>query len=204
MATRMTTRELLDQHGQTYAHQAGITLRDTPAPLFQLLVLTQLSSTRISADIAADAARELFTQGWRTPERLRASTWQQRVDALGRAGYRRYDESTADRLDELATRVQVELKGDLRRLRPSGPLSTRDLQGQLQGFPRIGPVGAGVFCREVQAVWPGLRPFFDQRARRAAKKLGWSDDPRRLADRVAPEDVATLAAALVRYSLSAR
>lgn len=91
MATRMTTRELLDQHGQAYAHQAGITLRDTPAPLFQLLVLTQLSSTRISADIAADAARELFTQGWRTPERLRASTWQQRVDALGRAGCRRYD-----------------------------------------------------------------------------------------------------------------
>lgn len=204
MAPPMTTRVLMDEYGQTYAAQAGITLRDTPAPLFQLLVLTQLSAIRISADIAADAARELFRQGWRTPERLRASTWQQRVDALGRAGYRRYDESTADRLDQLAAQVQADVKGDLRRLRPDGPDPARDLQEQIRGFPRIGPVGAGVFCREVQAVWPELRPFFDPRARAAATSLGWSDDPRRLAERVPPEDVATLAAALVRYSLSTR
>ena len=59
-----------------------------------------LSSTRISTDIAVAAARQLSAAGWRTPHRLLDSTWQQRVDALGRAHYRRYDESTATKLEE--------------------------------------------------------------------------------------------------------
>src|SRR6266540_6951087 len=100
MTERDRIQELLREHGTTYAEEAGITLRDKPAPLFQLLVLTLLASHRISAGIAGDAARELFAAGWRTPERMRRSTWQQRVDALGRAHFRRYDESTATRLDE--------------------------------------------------------------------------------------------------------
>ena len=63
--------ELLAEHGRTYADQAGITLRDKPAPLFQLLVLATLSSAPISADVAATPAHELFRAGWRTPERMR-------------------------------------------------------------------------------------------------------------------------------------
>ena len=47
-------RELLQQHGRTYADAA---------------------------------ARESFSAGWRTPERMRAATWQQRVDALGWASW---------------------------------------------------------------------------------------------------------------------
>ena len=35
-------RRLLAEHGTTFAEQAGITLRDKPAPLFQLLVLATL------------------------------------------------------------------------------------------------------------------------------------------------------------------
>ena len=55
--------DLLERHGQTYAEAAGITLRDEPSPLYQLLVLTMLSSTRIDAEIAVAAARELFAAG---------------------------------------------------------------------------------------------------------------------------------------------
>lgn len=201
---RMSTEDLLAEHGRTFADQAGITLRDTPAPLFQLLVLTQLSSIRISAEIAVAAARELFEAGWRTPERLLASSWQERVDALGRAGYRRYDESTAGRLAELADVVRTELGGDPRRLRPEHRTDVDRLERRLRDLPRIGPVGAGLFCRQVQAVWPQVRPYFDDRARAAARRLGWSDDQRRLAARVEDDDLATLAAALVRYSLTTR
>src|SRR3546814_16202363 len=57
--------------------EAGVTLRDEPSPLYQLLVLTTLSATRISAEIAVAAARELFAAGWRTPEKMREATWQQ-------------------------------------------------------------------------------------------------------------------------------
>ncbi|TCO59488.1 hypothetical protein [Actinocrispum wychmicini] len=77
---------------RTYAEEAGIHLRDKPSPLYQRLVLSMLLSTRICAGIAVATARELFAAGWYTPRRMADSTWQQRVDALGRGGYARYDE----------------------------------------------------------------------------------------------------------------
>ncbi|HEU4513029.1 MAG TPA: endonuclease, partial [Nocardioidaceae bacterium] len=178
--------------------EAGIDLDDEPAALFQLLVLTQLFSTRISADIAVAAARELFEAGWRTPQKMLESTWQQRVDALGRAGYRRYDFSTSTKLEELSRKVMNEYGGDLRHLRPSGPDAAQELAKTIESFPRIGPTGARIFCREVQDVWPEVRPYFDDRALKAARRLGLPTDPDRLA-RLAPKgQVAVLASALVR------
>lgn len=206
MAQRDTVRDLLDRHGTTYAEAAGITLRNKPSPLYQLLVLATLSATRISADVAVSAARELFTAGWRTPAAMRDATWQQRVDALGRGGYRRYDESTATALEEGATLLLESHAGDLRRIRPAdrqgGALDR--LVESVSSFPRIGPVGARIFVREVQDVWPEVRPYFDDRALRSAERLGLPTDPATLAD-LAPEGrVTDLAAALVRADLEGR
>jgi len=104
MASRRESviEELLDRYGETYAKQAGIRLADKPSPLYQLLVLATLLSARISADVAVAAARELFAAGYRTPHRMRKASWQDRVDALGRDHYRRYDERTATMLGEAA------------------------------------------------------------------------------------------------------
>ncbi len=195
-----TVRRLLDDGGRTFAEESGITLRDEPAPLFQLLVLSLLASTRISADIAAATARELWAAGWRTPQHFLDSTWQERVDALGRGGYRRYDESTASRLSEMAERVLDEHGGDLRALRPESHEEVEDLRDALTVFTGIGLVGADIFCREVQAVWPAVAPFFDARSLEVARSLHLADDPERLAS-LAPEGrVAELAAALVRVA----
>lgn len=79
-----TARALLETRGTTYAEQAGITLADKPSPLYRLLVLATLLSTRIDAGIAVAAARELSAAGFRTPQQMLEATWQQRVDALGR------------------------------------------------------------------------------------------------------------------------
>ena len=197
----MSIDELLDRYGTTYAHEAGITVRDKPAPLYQLLVLTTLLSVRISATIAVAAARELFHAGWRTPKAMAASTWQQRVDALGRAHYVRYDESTATALGDGAQRALDVLHGDLRRLRPESRSDLKRLRAGLTEFRRIGDTGADIFCREAQVVWPELRPFFDRRALATAKKLGLPTDADELADSVAPDDIGRLAAALVRAGL---
>lgn len=188
-----TVRQLLDRFGTTYAHEAGITLRDKPSPLYQLLVLATLLSARIRADIALSAARELFAAGLRTPHRMLDATWQERVDALGRGGYVRYDESTATRLGEGAQLLLDSYRGDLRRMRSP--------HREIQKFPGIADVGADIFCREVQAVWPRLRPFFDQRALAAARQYGLPADPNGLAELVKPDQVASLAAALVRSTL---
>ncbi|MFI6284172.1 endonuclease [Streptomyces sp. NPDC051018] len=202
MAERTTVRRLMEEYGRTHAGEAGIRLRNTPAPLYQLLTLCVLFSIRIKADIAVAAARELFGAGMRTPRAMADSSWQDRVDALGRAHYVRYDESTSTALGAGAELVLDRYRGDLRRLRDDAggdPERTREL---LREFPRIGPVGADIFCREAQGVWPELRPSFDERARTAAAGLGLPKTPEGLARLVAADDLPKLAAALVRAGLT--
>jgi hypothetical protein len=202
MVTRKeTVRTLLAEAGQTYAAQAGIKLADKPAPLYRLLVLSLLLSTRIKADIAVAAARELADAGLGTPRRMLDASWQDRVDALGRANYRRYDEQTATALGDGAQLLLDEYSGDLRKLRfraGGDPAKIREL---LTEFPRIGPVGADIFGREAQAVWPELRPALDGKVLDGARRVGLPDSAAKLAKLTSEDQLAELAAALVRVSL---
>src|SRR5699024_2441083 len=105
MSQRDLARTGIARHPQTFAQAAGIQRRDKPSPLWRRLVLSLLLSARIDSSIAVRSARELSRAGWRTPAAMTASTWQQRVDALGRGGYRRYDERTATQLGDAAELV---------------------------------------------------------------------------------------------------
>jgi hypothetical protein len=201
---RDLVRKLLELAGTSYARQARIRLADQPAPLYQLLVLSVLLSTRIRADIAVAAARELFAAGYRTPRAMQRASWQDRVDALGRGRYVRYDESTATALGDGAGLLLERYQGDLRRLRRAAGADRSQLERRLREFPRLGPAGGAIFCREVQAVWPELRPYLDRKALDGARRLGLPADPEQLAGAVAGSDLARLAAALVRVSLDAR
>lgn len=193
-------RALLARHGRTYAEEAGIRLRDAPSPLYELAVLTTLLAARITAGVAVAAARELFAAGLRTPRAMAAADWQERVDALGRGHYRRYDESTATALGRGAELVLDRWHGDLRRLREEGG----DLAGVrrlVQELPGVGPTGADVFCREVQGVWPELQPVVDRRAADGARALGLPTDADALAELVDADDLPRLVAACVRAAL---
>lgn len=199
-------QRLLDAAGTTYADEAGIRLEDKPAPLYQLLVLATLLSTRINAEIAVAAARELRAAGYRTPSAMLAASWQDRVDALGRAHYRRYDESTATRLAESATFVQDRYAGDLRRLaEAAGGVSRVSRVARaaelLQEFPGIGPVGADIFLREVQAVWTWVAPYLGDRAAKATAEFGVPHTARGLARAAGTSNLARIAAASIRASL---
>ena len=194
------TRAVLARYGTTYADEAGIQLADEPAPLFQLLLLAQLLSARIGAGVAVATARELFAAGWTSPARLRDAGRGAVVRALGRGGYRRYDERTATQLREMATLVLERYAADLRGLaRAAGedPARAAELVQEVKG---IGPTGAAVFLREAQAVWPWVRPFLDGRARDGARRLGLPDDATALAGLVDGGDLARFAAALVRVA----
>jgi endonuclease III len=197
--------ELLDRYGRTYADEAGIRLTDKPEPLYQLLVLATLLSARISASIAVAAARELFAAGYRSPAAMAEASWQDRVDALGRGHYRRYDERTATMLGDGAAQLIRDWHGDLRRLLGKADGDAGEIARLLTAFPGIGPVGASVFLREVQEVWPSVAPYVDSRmaegARRAALPAGREALAGLLADTGHP---ARLAAALVRVSRSRR
>jgi endonuclease III len=193
---------VLARYGRTYAAQAGIRLTDRPAPLYQLLVLATLLSARISADIAVAAARELLRAGYRTPKAMQEASWQDRVDALGRGHYKRYDERTATMLGDGARLAGQKWRGDLRRLRAAAGGDARRAAGLLTEFPGIGPAGADIFLREVQGTWPELAPHFDQRVLDGAAVAGLPSQPAALAGLVPESDLARLAAALVRVSRS--
>jgi hypothetical protein len=191
---------VLARHGRTFAEEAGIRLTDEPAPLFQLLVLAQLLSARIGAGVAVGTAGELFAAGWTTPARLGDAGRGSVVAALGRGGYRRYDERTATLLREMATLVLTRYGGDLRGLAAAAGEDAGAAALLVQEVKGIGPTGAAVFLREVQAVWPWLRPYLDDRARVGARRVGLPDDAARLAHLVPPGDLARFAAGLVRIS----
>ncbi|MDX3347406.1 endonuclease [Streptomyces violaceoruber] len=198
---RRTVRELVDAHGQTYAEEAGIRLKDTPQPLYRLLVLAHLLSARISASIAVAAARALSEAGLRDPRRMAGATWQQRVDALGRGGYRRYDERTATQLGEAAELLTERWGGDLRRLRDEADGDVSELRRLLQEFPGVGPTGADIFLREAQLVWPETGPLLDRKALRGAERLDLPGDRDRLLALAGKTEPAVLAAALVRAAV---
>ncbi|MET9544096.1 endonuclease [Streptomyces sp. NPDC006627] len=194
-------RALLDAHGSTYAEDAGIRLRDTPQPLYQLLVLSVLLSARIRATVAVAAARELLDAGMRDARRMADASWQARVDALGRGGYRRYDERTSTQLGEGAELVLRDYGGDLRRLRDAAGDDEEELSRRLQKVPGLGPMGADIFLREAQRVWPGVAPRLGDKALQGARRLGLPDDPDELVRLAGGSDPAALAAALVRAAL---
>ena len=194
-------RAVVDRCGSTYADDAGIRLRNEPAPLFQLLVLAELLSARIGADIAVAAARELFTHGWTTPQHMRDAARSSVVRALGRGGYRRYDERTATQLRELAQHVLDRYGGDLRRLGEQSHGDVGTASRLVQEVKGIGPTGAAVFLREAQAVWPWVRPYLDERARAGARRIGLPEGAEQLAGLVADSELAQFASGLVRISL---
>ncbi|MEJ1199658.1 MULTISPECIES: endonuclease [unclassified Streptomyces] len=198
---RRVVRELVDAHGQTYAEEAGIRLKDTPQPLYRLLVLAHLLSARISGSIAVATARALHEAGLRDPRRMAAADWQERVDALGRGGYRRYDERTATQLGDAADLLTERWGGDLRRLRKEADGEVPEERRLLQEFPGVGPTGADIFLREAQRVWPEAAPYLDRKALQGAERLGLPGDPDRLLGLAGTTEPAVLAAALVRASL---
>ncbi|MEU6843353.1 endonuclease [Streptomyces sp. NPDC046716] len=197
-------RALLREHGRTYAAEAGIRLRDTPQPLYRTLVLAILLSARIRASIAVAAARALYDAGLRGPRPMADATWQQRVDALGEGGYRRYDERTATQLGDGARLLLDDFGGDLRTVRARADGDVDELRALLRRTPGLGPAGADIFLREVQDVWPEYAPFLDAKALQGADRLGLPESPAALTRLAGSASRATLAAALVRAALDQR
>ncbi len=193
---------LLQRHGRTFAAELGAPVRrNTPAPLFQLLYFSLLTSAPVQAGVAMNGARALRRAGWTTPDKLARSTWRERTDTLNRAGYARVDEKTASQLADFTRQVQDRYQGDLRRLRDEADGDAKKAKQALKRFTGVGDTGAAIFLREVQVAWPEFQPFIDPAAAGAARRLALPEDPRRLARLVPREQFPTLVAALVRVKL---
>ncbi len=133
--------------------ELGIDLsKGTDAQVFRWLIACELFSARISQDIAARAFRELDKAGVLNPRKLAEADWQELVDALGRGGYRRYDESTASELIAIGRQVMDRYGGSINRLRTQAD-DRKAVSARLQEFKGVGPSGAEIFLREMAPRW---------------------------------------------------
>lgn len=196
-------RAILARYPKSHAEAMGIRVsRNTPAPLCQWLVMCLLFSAPIAGDQAEKAGRALFNRGWRTARKMAASTWRERVTVLNRAGYARYDESTARYIGDAMDLLLESYGGDLRRLRKAAGGDAAAIRERLKAFKGIGDVGADIFCREVQVVWDELAPFADKRALQVAGRLGLGRDASMLAGVVGEGELPRLLSGLVRMDLA--
>lgn len=193
---------LLEDYGQTFAEEIGIALeKNEPAVLFQWLVAAQLFAARISAEQAATAAQAIFEAGLTTPEQMCEAGWEGRVKVLGENGYARFDESTASQLGDSCKLLIDRYGGDLRKLRAEADGDPDRLLELLQEFKGIGPLGAQIFAREVQAVWTELQPFADDNAIELAEEIELGEDADELEELVGQKDLPALLCALVRADI---
>jgi endonuclease III len=197
------TKALLQKYGRTFSHELGIKLEsNTPAALFCWLCAALLFSARISNKIAMKAALALSKQGWTSAKKMAAATWKERTVVLNRAGYARYDEKTSRMLGDTSELLLHRYGGDLRKLREEAERDPRRERNLIMECKGIGEVGASIFFREVQAIWPEHFPFADKAALRSAGKLGLPTNAKGLAKIASEKEFPRLLAALVRCELA--
>ncbi len=187
---------LMDRHGTTYAEELGIVVaKGTPSPLWQLLASALVFSTGLNHETTLRGAAAV--KRVRTPEAVAEAGFDGMREALHGARMQR-TQQVARQLVDAADHAVGAYAGDLRRLREAAGGDAARMSELLQEFKGIGPNGAEIFLREVQAAWPELRPYVDRRGRDGAERLGL-----RVGDLpdLAPEgQEAGFAAALVRVS----
>lgn len=202
MSQQETVKELLNRYGKTFCQEIGIGIeKETPSTLFQWLYAANLFSARISSNIAADAARALLKEGLTTPEKMKNTSWDHRVQILNQASYTRYQERTATFLADVSEQLLGQYQGDLRKLKEEAGSDLQKLRELLKDFKGMGDTGVDIFFREVQLVWTTLYPFADQKALKAAGKMKLPKAADKLAKLVSRQDFPRLIAALIRADL---
>ncbi len=196
MSATRKLQDLLDAHPETFARSAGIRLADTPSPLFRLLVLTSLLSANIDARLGLRTATAFGPAGFTTAKRLADAGQDARWQVLSDTKYLRKVQ-TARQLGQLADEARDRYRGDLRRLHAEAGGDVTALREAIEGFTGIGPLGADIFLREVQAVWADVRPFADARVLDLAGGRGLPHTLRGLAKAAGTDDLSHVGAALV-------
>lgn len=203
MSATAKLQAVLDEHPRTFAQEAGIRVADTPAPLFRLLVLTSLLSANIDARLGLRTAKAFGTAGLTTASKLADAGQDGRWQVLSDSKYLRKMQ-TARQLGQLADEALDRYRGDLRTLRAEADGDVDAIRRAVEGFTGIGPLGADIFLREVQAVWPDVRPFADDRVLGVARTHGLPHTVKGLAKAAGTDDLAHVGAALVFADMADR
>ncbi|MGH9091318.1 MAG: hypothetical protein ACRDZR_08085 [Acidimicrobiales bacterium] len=130
------------------------------------------------------------------------ASWAERARVLNRSGYARVEERTSTMLGDVARLMTDRWRGDLRRLREEASRDRDRIRVLLKELKGIGDVGADVFLREMQGIWPEVAPFADMRARSGARRLGLPTEAQALSRPAPAADLTRLVVALMRSDLA--
>lgn len=118
MTHKEIVKVLLEKYGQLFSEEIGIDLKEgTPSALFQWLFSSTMFSARIGSDISVSASKALLDKAWTTPEKMKNTSWEQRVKVLNSAHYTRYQEKTATYLGEISKKLIENYQGNLNKLK---------------------------------------------------------------------------------------
>ena len=138
---------------QITAQDLGIEFAADPVKgLFKWLLASFLMGKRIQAGIAVQAWRVIVERHGRdTPLKLSHCSHRELVAMLGQAHYTRYDESTAQRLLELADGLRQHYQGQVLAIEKASA-GREDFEQRLLAFNGIGPKTVEIFMREAASV----------------------------------------------------
>ncbi|MDB5177118.1 MAG: methylase [Candidatus Saccharibacteria bacterium] len=133
------------------AQDLGIKVEKKERELFKWFLASYLFGKRIQQDIARHTWELFMSHGIDSPQRIANHSWQQLVDLLGKGNYKRYDESTAHNLLDMAHALIRENHGSLLNMYDCSG-GEKDFMKNLQKLKGVGPKTAEIFMREAQPV----------------------------------------------------
>lgn len=133
------------------AKDLGIKVEKKEKPLFKWFLASYLFGKRIQQDVARQTWEVFMKHGIDSPKKIAMQSWQQLVDLLGEGHYRRYDESTARNLLDMANTLVREYHGNLLNMYEECK-DDKEFAHRLQKLKGVGPKTAEIFMREAQPV----------------------------------------------------
>lgn len=170
-----------------YSTELGLDLHK-PDDRFKWFLVSILFAKRISAETAKETYRYFEQEELTTPDAILKAGWDRLVEVLDAAGYTRYDFSTAKNLLGISKSLK-EKYGTLEQLYAQS-VNSEDLEGRLDEFKGVGPVGVNIFMRELRGIWEKAKPKPSSMAVLTAKRIGLDS-----------KDVERLESQLIRLNL---
>lgn len=163
---------LIEECGEPYSKMLGIDLKRGDNAYVKWLLASILYAKPIREESATKTFKAFESAGLVDAKSIADAGWDRLVQVLDKGGYARYDYSTADRLLEIFGNLQKNYGGSLQGLYDLS-VDAKDLEHRIMGLGKgIGPVTVSVFLRDMQLVWPEVRPTPTPRIKKAAEALG--------------------------------
>jgi hypothetical protein len=166
-------KEFVEAYGRRYSEVLGIRLGEgDDAEVFKWFLASLLFGAPITESAAIRTYGCFETRGVLTPGKIVRTGWEGLVEILDKGGYTRYDYKTADKLLEVANKLEEEYSGSLSRVH-SVASSSQDLERRLKGLGKgVGDVTVSIFLRELRGIWEKADPYPTGLELLAGERLG--------------------------------